>query len=36
VQYPAVIVLKDDGQMQSMWQGEQLPLMREVAGFAAA
>lgn len=36
VRYPAILVIKDDGQLQQMWQGEQLPLMSEVAGFARA
>jgi hypothetical protein len=34
--YPALMVIKEDGQMQQLWQGEQLPLMNEVAGFARA
>ena len=34
--YPAIMVIKEDGQMQQLWQGEQLPLMNEVAGFARA
>ena len=33
VQYPAVIILGDDGQMMKSWQGEDLPLMDEVAGY---
>lgn len=36
MQFPALMVMKDDGQMQQLWQGEQLPLMSEVAGFAHA
>ncbi len=33
VQYPAVLVSRDDGQLLKDWQGEQLPLMDEVAGY---
>lgn len=33
VQYPALVVVRDDGQLMKMWQGEQLPLMDEVAGY---
>jgi hypothetical protein len=29
-QYPAVLALKDDGQLERMWQGETLPLMNEL------
>lgn len=36
MRFPAVMVMKEDGQMQQLWQGEQLPLMSEVAGFAHA
>lgn len=32
VQYPAVVVVRDDGQLVKEWQGEHLPLMDEVAG----
>jgi hypothetical protein len=32
--YPAVLVLKDDGSVLSLWQGLPLPLMDEVAGYA--
>ena len=32
--FPALIVLRDDGQVENMWQGEMLPLMDEVAGYA--
>lgn len=31
--YPAVLALRDNGEMLHMWQGEQLPLMNEVAGY---
>lgn len=33
VQYPALLVLRDDGQFMKMWQGSQMPLMDEVAGY---
>ena len=36
IRYPAIVVLKEDGQIQQQWQGEKLPLMNEVAGFARA
>lgn len=32
--YPAVIALKDDGQVLQFWIGEHLPLMNEVAAYA--
>lgn len=33
MQYPAVLVLADDGQLLKSWQGDNLPLMDEVAGY---
>lgn len=33
-QYPAIVALKDDGQLLQFWQGEQLPLMNEVAVYS--
>lgn len=33
VQYPAVLIIGDDGQMVKEWQGADLPLMEEVAGY---
>ncbi len=33
-QYPALIALRDDGQLLRTWQGPQFPLMDEVAGYA--
>lgn len=33
VQYPALLVVRDDGQIMKVWQGPQLPLMDEVAGY---
>ena len=33
--HPAVLALKDDGQMQQMWQGvDKLPLMNDLAYYA--
>lgn len=34
VEYPAILVTSDDGQMLKIWQGTQLPLMNEVAAYA--
>jgi len=33
IQYPALLALRDDGQLLKTWQGPQLPLMDEVAGY---
>lgn len=33
LQYPAVLVLADDGQVLKSWQGDNLPLMDELAGY---
>ncbi|HTE21849.1 MAG TPA: hypothetical protein VK674_02305 [Candidatus Limnocylindria bacterium] len=35
-QYPALLTLRDDGQLLKDWQGEHLPLMEEVAGYLNA
>lgn len=32
--FPAVLVIRDDGQLIQYWAEEQLPLMQEVAAFA--
>jgi len=34
MQYPAVLALKDDGQILRAWEGEALPLMDELAAYA--
>lgn len=34
VQYPAMMVIQNDGTPQKIWQGEFLPLMDEVASYA--
>jgi hypothetical protein len=36
VQYPALLAIRDDGQLARAWQGSALPLMDEVAGYANA
>ena len=36
VQYPAILVMQNDGSVQKVWQGETLPLMDEVAAYATA
>lgn len=33
MQYPSILVTRDDGQVVKDWQGAQLPLMSEVAGY---
>ena len=35
VQYPTIIALGDDGQMQNMWAGETLPTINEVSYYAS-
>lgn len=32
--YPAIMVLQNDGQMEKYWQGDSLPRMDEVASYA--
>lgn len=32
--YPAVLVMSDDGGLQQLWQGEPLPLINDVSGYA--
>lgn len=36
MQYPAIMVLQGDGFVQKIWQGDQLPLIQEVASYARA
>jgi hypothetical protein len=36
MRYPAVMALRDDGQILQLWEGEKLPLMSEVAAYANA
>ena len=33
VQYPAILVVQNDGYAQKIWQGEALPLMNEVIAY---
>jgi hypothetical protein len=33
VRYPALLAVRDDGQLSAQWQGDPLPLMDEVAGY---
>lgn len=33
MQYPALLALRDDGQLMRDWQGERFPLMDEVAAY---
>lgn len=34
MQYPAILVIQNDGSVQRVWQGDSLPLMDEVASYA--
>ena len=34
--YPAILALRDDGSVSMIWQGDQLPLLDEVAGNTLA
>lgn len=36
MQYPAILVVQVDGNVQKVWQGDSLPLMDEVASYAQA
>ena len=36
MQYPAILSLQNDGSVQKIWQGAELPLMDEVASYANA
>lgn len=33
VQYPALLVLSNDGQLRKSWEGAEMPLMDEVAAY---
>ena len=35
MQYPAVLALRDDGQILKEWEGDMLPLMQEVAHYSS-
>ncbi len=34
LQYPAILVLREDGYAQKVWQGDVLPLMDEVIAYS--
>jgi len=34
VQYPAILAIRDDGQLAKAWLGTAFPLMDEVSGYA--
>ena len=34
MQYPAILVLQNDGLLQKSWEGGSMPLMDEVAAYA--
>ena len=36
LEYPAVLVLSDDGSLVKSWVGEHLPLMDDIAGYVYA
>ncbi len=36
MQYPAILVLQNDGYLQKSWIGEQMPLLDEVVAYARA
>ncbi len=36
VQYPALLAMQDNGQLLKNWEGEELPLMNEVAAYTTA
>lgn len=35
MRYPAILALRDDGSVLKSWEGEALPLMDEIAYYAA-
>lgn len=34
VQYPALLAIREDGSLMKNWEGDQLPLMNELAAYA--
>jgi len=34
IQYPAILALRDNGDLLQCWSGDQFPLMNEVAAYA--
>ncbi len=35
VEYPSIVALSDDGQMQQLWKGKTLPTISEVSYYVA-
>lgn len=35
VQYPTIVALSDDGQVQNLWAGTELPTINEVSYYAS-
>jgi len=35
VQYPAILVVQNDGSVQRSWEGDSLPMMDEVASYTS-
>jgi hypothetical protein len=36
MRYPAILVMRDDGALQKLWQDQPFPLFDEVAAYATA
>lgn len=36
MQYPAILVLQDDGYLSKSWEGDRLPLMDEIVSYTHA
>jgi hypothetical protein len=36
MQYPAFLVVQNDGYVQKMWEGDNLPIMDEIVSYATA
>ncbi|HVV25791.1 MAG TPA: hypothetical protein VHC21_02065 [Candidatus Saccharimonadales bacterium] len=36
MQYPAILVLQDDGYLSKAWEGDQLPLIDEIVSYVRA
>lgn len=34
MQYPAILVIQNDGYLHKSWEGDQIPLLDEVLGYA--
>lgn len=35
ISYPAILAIKDDGQLMKNWEGQPFPLFNEVAAYAS-